>query len=38
MAKEQYKTNYTTLTIEKCFENHYIVPSIKENMFGKSPM
>lgn len=26
MGSEQYMTNYDTLTVEKCFGNHYVVP------------
>ena len=26
MANDKFKTNYSTLNIEKCFSNHYIVP------------
>lgn len=26
MGNEQYKTDYATLTVAKCFSNHYVVP------------
>lgn len=29
MSVEQYKTNYSTLTVEKCFGNHYVVPEFQ---------
>lgn len=27
MGNEQYKTDYATLTVSKCFSNHYVVPA-----------